>query len=77
MVGGWVDGWVDGWFFQDILPHRGPILQAGTCQDGTECGNIEHCSFANILFLEAQKDPSIKIVCYRGSHDSLFTFLGF
>ena len=25
-------GWVGGWFFQDILPLRGSILQAGTCQ---------------------------------------------
>ena len=25
-------GWVGGWFFQEIIPLRGSILQAGTCQ---------------------------------------------
>ena len=25
-------GWAGGWFFQEILPLRGSILQAGTCQ---------------------------------------------
>ena len=32
MVGGWLGGWLGGRFFQDIIPLRGSILQAGTCQ---------------------------------------------
>ena len=29
----WVaGGWLGGWFFQEILPLRGSILQAGTCK---------------------------------------------
>ena len=27
-----VGGWVGGWFFQEILPLRGSIWQAGTCK---------------------------------------------
>ena len=61
------------WIIETFLPRKYFkkknifFFQNWICYNSAKNENIEVWSFANILFLLAIKDSSIKIGCYRGS----------